>query len=544
MLPYLQRILILILLFIDCSRALVSGTGLGTDERGDNRLKQQHGLHHPGVVFSARVVECQCSEYPDVASSDEYSHVASSSCREEGEVHFNFTVLGLIPSFVYEIGINWTLTSVDLTSVCHTWTSVVTTDTNAYTHREPLVQRNVNFHFGMMAWDAYKKGNDRFLIDLTVRDKYPGLTNEEALVGALIIDSSVRTVRLNCAVVQKSTSNQAATAQSFTLTAGSFAASSAAIPTNAGTLVEHGAAKQHGLDHPAVAINAPELECACDHSNFSSISSDRERDGDTSSRASACRAGDEASWVVSVHGLLPGFLYRLIFEWSLADDQRWEFNSVISTASSICQWRQPLRESRQNGHSSFDPNHSSRELWTRVSVWDMYPGSTGEEVLLGTRYTHSAVNRVRLNCADLDSGERTHIEGLPDIPHFQCRLHIICAENNENMSAAVSAPVCVRTIPAPTVQRDTVQKNRVQIALRILAPRHEISVTFNSFGHSNLIRMHVSIYMNLCNRCLCVLGFKMTCTFTLTYINAYTDFIILKTKHAQISHCCTRHLCV
>ena len=150
------------------------------------------------------------------------------------------------------------------------------------------------------------------------------------------------------------------------------------IPTKTGTWVEHGAARQHGLYHPAVVIDGPRLECACDHSIFSPISSDRERGGDASSRASTCRAGHQASWVVSVQDLLPGFLYRLIFKWSLADDQRWQFNSVISTASSICQWRQPLWES----HSTFDLNASSRELRMSVSVWDMYPGSTGEEVLL------------------------------------------------------------------------------------------------------------------------------------------------------------------
>jgi hypothetical protein len=42
--------------------------------------------------------------------------------------------------------------------------------------------------------------------------------------------------------------------------------------------------QQHGLDHPAVVIDLPSLECACDVSNVSSISSDRERDYGASSQ--------------------------------------------------------------------------------------------------------------------------------------------------------------------------------------------------------------------------------------------------------------------
>jgi hypothetical protein len=42
--------------------------------------------------------------------------------------------------------------------------------------------------------------------------------------------------------------------------------------------------QQHGLDHPAVVVDFPSLECACDFSNDSYISSDREREYDASSQ--------------------------------------------------------------------------------------------------------------------------------------------------------------------------------------------------------------------------------------------------------------------
>jgi hypothetical protein len=42
--------------------------------------------------------------------------------------------------------------------------------------------------------------------------------------------------------------------------------------------------QQHGLDHPTVMVDFPSLECTCDFSNDSYISSDREREYDASSQ--------------------------------------------------------------------------------------------------------------------------------------------------------------------------------------------------------------------------------------------------------------------
>jgi hypothetical protein len=111
-------------------------------------------------------------------------------------VDFNVAVRGLVPGFEYDLEITWTLEGDQLTQ---TWKSVVTAETDSYTLREPLVQRNDDFHFGMMAWDLYKKGDDLFYIDVMVRDMYHGLTTEEALIGTTNIDTVVNRIRLQCA---------------------------------------------------------------------------------------------------------------------------------------------------------------------------------------------------------------------------------------------------------------------------------------------------------------------------------------------------------
>ena len=108
---------------------------------------------------------------------------------------FNVAVRGLVPGFVYGIEITWTLYGDQLS---HTWKSVKTAETHFYTLRESLLQRNDDFHFGMLAWDAYKKGKDRFGIEVAVREMFPGLTTEEARIDIRDIDSSVVSVRLKC----------------------------------------------------------------------------------------------------------------------------------------------------------------------------------------------------------------------------------------------------------------------------------------------------------------------------------------------------------
>ncbi len=107
----------------------------------------------------------------------------------------NVAVRGLVPGFEYELEITWTLAGDKLT---HIWKSVVMAKTDSYTLREPLVQQNDDFHFGMLAWEAYKKGDGPFGIEVTVRDMFPRLATEEARIGMRNIVSSVASIRLKC----------------------------------------------------------------------------------------------------------------------------------------------------------------------------------------------------------------------------------------------------------------------------------------------------------------------------------------------------------
>ena len=76
--------------------------------------------------------------------------------------------------------------------------------TDSHTLREPLVKKNDDFHFGILAWEAYKKDNDPFGIEVTVRDMFPRLTTEEARIGFRSIVSSIALVTMPVSDWQKS----------------------------------------------------------------------------------------------------------------------------------------------------------------------------------------------------------------------------------------------------------------------------------------------------------------------------------------------------
>jgi hypothetical protein len=160
----------------------------------------QNGLDHPSVVVHVPVFECEYTEYSNI-------DIETSSCRERGQVHFTVLVRGLVPGFEYELEITWTLEGHKLT---HIWKSVVMPKTDSYTLREPLVQQNDDFNFGMLAWDGYKNGQIEE-IEVTVRDMFPGLTTDEARIGIRNIDASVASVRLKCGK-RVQNSSEAATA--------------------------------------------------------------------------------------------------------------------------------------------------------------------------------------------------------------------------------------------------------------------------------------------------------------------------------------------
>jgi hypothetical protein len=118
-----------------------------------------------------------------------------------------------------------------------------------------------------------------------------------------------------------------------------------------------------------------------------------------------------------VHGLVPGFLYKLHFEWYDDEQQLVQLNSehsVISTDTSSYKFRKPISESTQNGPSAFDLIAHSRKLHMDVAVRLMYPGLAEEAALMGTRHMDSAVNTVRVQCTNFESGERPRVLGVEE----------------------------------------------------------------------------------------------------------------------------------
>ena len=187
-------------------------------------------------------------------------------------------------------------------------------------------------------------------------------------------------------------------------------------------------AGQHGLDHPAVFIHMPFLECECKHSHGEP---GREKGGTESSvEASACRQGGEVYWIVSLSGLVAGFVYEFHFQWFVVEgaDERKHYTWTInfSTSTSTYKVRQPLSQiSPKIRGLNMDTIVGERRWWYRgrrnsyipkiepfeieVTVRDMHPGLTSEEALIGTRRVSSAVNAVKVLCTDCESCGYTHV---------------------------------------------------------------------------------------------------------------------------------------
>jgi hypothetical protein len=186
--------------------------------------------------------------------------------------------------------------------------------------------------------------------------------------------------------------------------------------------------RQHGDHHPAVKIYWPSLECACggrlgdvtprgagggeaagDHSNAASISSEREEE-EEEWRRSACRAGAKGSWIVSVSGLIPGFLrlYMLDFRWSFEGEDPQEINRVHVLAevalSGTHRFRIPLTESGGNGTSVFDlisRVSDTRNLRVNAAVLDRHAGLAEKESLIGA--LDISLNIIRVRCSHNNS---------------------------------------------------------------------------------------------------------------------------------------------
>jgi len=171
---------------------------------------------------------------------------------------------------------------------------------------------------------------------------------------------------------------------------------------------------EHGLDHPGVVIDVPRLQCKCKDSHHASTSG-REYGGDErSSQASACREEGEVYWIVSVRGLVPGFVYEVHFVWSLErsgeNSYHWKTGFTSSTSSYTVRYLlQRIQKTRvMNIDESVSDAYTAQKapFVVEVNLRDMHPGLTSEEALIGTRRLDSSVNTVRVHCADLESGER------------------------------------------------------------------------------------------------------------------------------------------
>ena len=177
--------------------------------------------------------------------------------------------------------------------------------------------------------------------------------------------------------------------------------------------------RKHGLDHPAVVIHIPWIECKCKDSHHAATNA-RAQGGDASSvETSACREGVEEYWVFSVRGLVAGFVYEVqsAVQFDLSGEIT-HLKTVFtpSTDSYTVKHQHPLRRIRKYLVLNMDHTSHEEPFSFEATVRDIHPGLTREEALIGSRLVRSTVNTVRVYCTDLESGERTTVpEGEQDV---------------------------------------------------------------------------------------------------------------------------------
>jgi hypothetical protein len=210
-------------------------------------------------------------------------------------------------------------------------------------------------------------------------------------------------------------------------------------------------AGQHGIDHPAIVIDLPVIECECKYSYGSDATNlaGREQDGDASSMEStACNAERRVYLIFVVRGLVPGFVYEVQFEceWSGQGDYHWK--TVLTPSTRSYTVKLSLERSQKthalNSHTSmWDTYIPQKDAFVvEVTVRDLHPGLTSEEALIGTKRLNSVVNTAQLRCTDLEFGERTNMPAC---------LSALSGGEDEwkfNFSAAVED---VRAVDAPSV---------------------------------------------------------------------------------------------
>jgi hypothetical protein len=111
-------------------------------------------------------------------------------------------VRGLVPGFSYRLHFKWSLADEQLGAF--DW--VISTVTSSYVARTPLTEsgQNGNFTFEMI------EHSRKLRMDVAVWDIYPGLKEEEALIGERHMDSTVNTVRVLCKELESNRSEKMA----------------------------------------------------------------------------------------------------------------------------------------------------------------------------------------------------------------------------------------------------------------------------------------------------------------------------------------------
>ena len=246
---------------------------------------------------------CQSSSASECKDSFSFeaNTLEASACREGGEVYWILSVRGLVAGFEYKFDCEWFVLGTQNT---HHWYTIFSSSTSSYAVRQPLSQ--ISKTTGV--WEAYKQ--DHFEIEVTVRDMHPGLTNEDALIGTRRINSAVNTVQLKCAKVpatihdkgfERSIGQNGLDANS-TVWRTSFE-TGVHVVEKSGQMISGELQVDnlyHGLDHPAVVIGLPKLECECEFSH--------------------CREEGEVYWIAAVSGLVAGFKYEFQFQWFVQGD--------------------------------------------------------------------------------------------------------------------------------------------------------------------------------------------------------------------------------
>jgi hypothetical protein len=157
--------------------------------------------------------------------------------------------------------------------------------------------------------------------------------------------------------------------------------------------------------------------CEFTNSQGPTTSFGREQGGAPNSvETSEYREGGEVHWIVSISGLVAGFVYEIHFdlEWSGGKNSH-HWNTVFTSSTRSYKVRLSLQRTQKARVNKIDMSmwdtctpHGG-PFFIEVTVRDMYAVLTSEGTLLCTSRVNSAVNAVGVRCRDLESGDRTKV---------------------------------------------------------------------------------------------------------------------------------------